>query len=83
MTTETKDSGVKWIGTVPADWTLLKMKHYSYMKGRIGWQGLTADEFIEEGPYLVTGTDLSVVVYVGIGAITSLKNDTMRLCQFN
>ena len=27
------------------------------MKGRIGWQGLTADEFIEEGPYLVTGTD--------------------------
>ena len=57
MTTETKDSGVKWIGTVPADWTLLKMKHYSYMKGRIGWQGLTADEFIEEGPYLVTGTD--------------------------
>ena len=57
MTTETKDSGVKWIGTVPADWSLLKMKHYSYMKGRIGWQGLTADEFIDEGPYLVTGTD--------------------------
>lgn len=57
MTTETKDSGVKWIGTIPADWTLLKMKHYSYMKGRIGWQGLTADEFIDEGPYLVTGTD--------------------------
>lgn len=57
MTAETKDSGVKWIGTVPADWTLLKMKHYSYMKGRIGWQGLTTDEFIDEGPYLVTGTD--------------------------
>lgn len=57
MITETKDSGVKWIGTVPADWTLLKMKHYSYMKGRIGWQGLTSDEFIDEGPYLVTGTD--------------------------
>lgn len=57
MITETKGSGVKWIGTVPADWTLLKMKHYSYMKGRIGWQGLTADEFIDEGPYLVTGTD--------------------------
>ena len=28
MTTETKDSEVKWIGTVPADWMLLKMKHY-------------------------------------------------------
>ncbi|MGN8969983.1 restriction endonuclease subunit S [Intestinimonas sp. HCP28S3_D6] len=29
----------------------------SYLKGRIGWQGLTADEFIDEGPYLITGTD--------------------------
>ena len=51
------DSGIKWIGKIPSDWVLLKMKHCSYMKGRIGWQGLTADEFIDEGPYLVTGTD--------------------------
>ena len=29
----------------------------SYLRGRIGWQGLRASEFIEEGPYLVTGTD--------------------------
>ena len=52
-----KQTGIRWIGEVPSDWTLLKMKHFSYMKGRIGWQGLTADEFIEEGPYLITGTD--------------------------
>lgn len=54
---ELKESRIQWVGMVPDDWTMLKMKHYSYMKGRIGWQGLTADEFIEEGPYLVTGTD--------------------------
>lgn len=29
----------------------------SYLKGRIGWQGLRASEFTAEGPYLVTGTD--------------------------
>lgn len=52
-----KETGVRWIGAVPSAWSLLKMKHYSYMKGRIGWQGLTADEFIDEGPYLITGTD--------------------------
>lgn len=33
------------------------MKFYFYMKGRIGWQGLKAEEFQETGPYLVTGTD--------------------------
>lgn len=29
----------------------------AYLRGRIGWQGLKAAEFIEEGPHLVTGTD--------------------------
>jgi type I restriction enzyme S subunit len=52
-----KDSGVRWIGKIPDSWDLIRTKHFSYMKGRIGWQGLTANEFIEEGPYLVTGTD--------------------------
>ena len=51
------DSGIQWIGLTPENWNLLRMKDCSYMKGRIGWQGLTADEFIEEGPYLITGTD--------------------------
>ena len=52
-----KDSGIAWIGQIPESWNLIRMKDCSYMKGRIGWQGLTADEFIDEGPFLVTGTD--------------------------
>ena len=52
-----KNSGIEWIGEIPTGWNVIPMKHYFYMKGRIGWQGLKADEFIEEGPYLVTGTD--------------------------
>ena len=27
------------------------------MKGRVGWQGLKFEDFIEEGPYCITGTD--------------------------
>lgn len=57
MTTEMKDSGVKWIGTVPADWEINKIKYISILKGRIGWQGLTSDEYTDEGAYLITGTD--------------------------
>lgn len=52
-----KQSGIEWIGEVPESWELIKLKFCSYLKGRIGWQGLTADEFTEEGPYLITGTD--------------------------
>jgi len=57
MTEKMKPSGITWIGEVPESWNLLKLKYFSYLKGRIGWQGLTADEFIDEGPYLITGTD--------------------------
>ena len=39
------------------DWPVTDIKSSSYLRGRIGWQGLRADEFIEEGPFLVTGTD--------------------------
>ena len=52
-----RDSGVAWLGAVPEGWETTKTKHTTYVKGRIGWQGLKSDEFIEVGPYLVTGTD--------------------------
>lgn len=53
-----KDSGVEWIGEIPKSWKVTKIKYNTYVKGRIGWQGLKSDEFIDEGAYLVTGTDL-------------------------
>jgi type I restriction enzyme S subunit len=52
-----KDLGVVWLGKIPAHWEVKRIKHNSYVKGRIGWKGLTSDEFSDEGPYLVTGTD--------------------------
>ena len=54
-----KDSGVAWIGEIPASWNYGRIKYNYYLKGRIGWQGLKADEFTEEGPFLVTGTDFT------------------------
>lgn len=57
MSRELKDSGVEWIGKIPANWSVEKIKYTTYVKGRIGWQGLKSDEFTDEGPYLVTGKD--------------------------
>ncbi len=54
-----KDSGIEWLGEVPEHWKIKRVKHTTYVKGRIGWQGLKSDEFIDEGPYLVTGTDFN------------------------
>jgi len=50
-----KDSEVEWIGDVPEYWGVKHFKQFSTMKGRIGWQGLKHSEFIDEGPFLITG----------------------------
>jgi len=52
-----KDSGIEWIGEIPEGWEVRKIKNNSYIKGRIGWHGLTSEEYSDEGAYLVTGTD--------------------------
>jgi type I restriction enzyme S subunit len=53
-----KDSGVEWIGEIPISWEVKRIKHTTYVKGRIGWQGMRSDEFLElSDSYVVTGTD--------------------------
>lgn len=41
----------------PSDWSPITLLNSTYLKGRIGWQGLKASEFTIDGPYLVTGTN--------------------------
>lgn len=56
-----KPSGIEWIGDIPNDWPLKKLKYITYLKARVGWHGLKADEFnLDEAlPYCITGTDFN------------------------
>ncbi|WCM90714.1 restriction endonuclease subunit S [Acidovorax sp. NCPPB 3576] len=54
-----KESGVEWVGSYPGGWALTRVKFESYVKARVGWHGLKSDDFTDEGPYLVTGSDFS------------------------
>jgi type I restriction enzyme S subunit len=56
---EMKDSGVEWIGEIPSGWYINKVGNNTYVKGRIGWKGLRAEDFIDDGPFLITGTDFN------------------------
>ncbi|MBI5663475.1 MAG: restriction endonuclease subunit S [Nitrospirae bacterium] len=54
-----RPSGVEWIGEMPVQWEVKRLKFNTYIKARVGWHGLRADEFsLTEGVYCVTGTDL-------------------------
>ncbi|QDZ91180.1 restriction endonuclease subunit S [Shewanella decolorationis] len=51
------ESSILWIGKYPSRWSLTRVKYEAYVKARVGWHGLKSDDFTEEGPYLVTGSD--------------------------
>lgn len=43
---------------IPNDWKIGRLGDNTYLKGRIGWHGLSEDDHMEDGEYyLVTGTD--------------------------
>lgn len=52
-----KDSGIEWIGQIPENWSSIKIKYTSWLKGRIGWDGLKSTEYTETGAYLITGVN--------------------------
>lgn len=52
-----KDSNITWIGRIPSHYKVVKIKHLCRLKGRIGWQGLKTNDYVDVGPYLITGTD--------------------------
>ncbi|MGK0398782.1 MAG: type I restriction enzyme S subunit [Gammaproteobacteria bacterium] len=50
-----RDSGVEWLGEVPVHWAeVSRIKYISSLKGRQGWQGLKAEEYLDVGPYVVS-----------------------------
>lgn len=50
---EMKDSGIEWIDTIPKTWIVSRLNYECYIRARLGWKGLKADEYVQEGyPFL-------------------------------
>lgn len=56
---EMKHTGIRWVGDIPSDWNTNRIKYMATLKGRIGWQGLTSEEYQDEGAFLITGVDFA------------------------
>jgi type I restriction enzyme S subunit len=46
---ELKPSGVEWLGDIPKDWLLSRFDYETRIKARLGWKGLKAEEYVDEG----------------------------------
>lgn len=53
-----KDSGIEWIGEIPQNWSSIKLKYCSYIRARLGWKGLKADEYVEQGYPLLSAFNI-------------------------
>lgn len=48
-----KDSGVEWIGEIPEEWDIKFLSKIIWLRARLGWRGLKAEEYVEQGyPFL-------------------------------
>lgn len=44
-----KDSGIEWIGEIPEHWSISRFSFETWVRARLGWKGLKADEYVQDG----------------------------------
>lgn len=44
-----KDSGVEWLGEVPEHWNISRLGFEAWVRARLGWKGLKAEEYVDGG----------------------------------
>jgi len=49
-----KNSGIEWLGEIPAHWSVSKVKYVCSVRGRIGFRGYTTDDQVNEGEGALT-----------------------------
>ena len=49
-----KDSGIEWLGQVPAHWEVSYIKYNASLAGRIGFRGYTTNDLVDEGAGAIT-----------------------------
>ena len=43
------NSETKWIGSIPDNWGISRLDREAYIRARLGWRGLKADEYVSSG----------------------------------
>ena len=57
--TQTKPENGSEISVLPDGWVHARLENFIYIAGRIGWRGLKADEYTEDGPLFLSVYNLN------------------------
>lgn len=58
-----KDSGIEWIGEVPEEWAIQRIKNVSKINGRIGFRGYTTEDLVDKGEGAITLSPSNILGY--------------------
>lgn len=74
---EMKDSGIEWVGKIPANWTGSRLGYETYIRARLGWKGLKADEYVDEGYAFISAFNIqnNKLVWTPLNYITKERYD--------
>lgn len=72
-----KDSGIEWIGKIPQHWKDIKLKFCTYIRARLGWKGLKAEEYVEDGYPLLSAFNIvnSKLIFEDLNFINQFRYD--------
>lgn len=56
-----RDSGIDWLGQIPAHWDFKKLKAIADIKGRIGFRGYTNSDLVEQGDGAITLSPSNII----------------------
>lgn len=74
---EMKDSSVEWVGIIPASWISSRLGYETYIRARLGWKGLKADEYVDEGYAFISAFNIqnNKLVWTPLNYITKERYD--------
>ncbi|KAA9022927.1 restriction endonuclease subunit S [Niallia endozanthoxylica] len=69
-----KDSDVEWIGEIPEHWEKTRLDFVARVKARLGWKGLKAEEYVDEG-YIFLSTPNIKGRYIDFGNVNYITEE--------
>jgi type I restriction enzyme S subunit len=88
-----KESGSEWLGMVPAHWKVSRIDREALVKARLGWKGLKASEYLDEGYIFLSTPNIkgTTIDYINVNHISEerylespeimLRNDDVLLAK--
>ncbi|QWC23591.1 restriction endonuclease subunit S [Bacillus haikouensis] len=74
---EMKHSGNELIGEIPSHWHLSYFKYEIYIRARLGWKGLKANEYVDRGKVFLSTPNIkgSNIDFINVNYITQERYD--------